>query len=248
MTSKGTNLSYSHAVTAVSSCHKYQLTVVTLCRYLCLRSSSKQQDSIMVNLTRKMRTPKKCAGLLPYKFKNGAITCHHTPIKTLMTGGIFNDFSPSIDNQHCVPMFVQVGAEPWALEQATKLLETVPCQMGPGDVLMLHSNTLHKSNANLSDRWRRVLITAFSTKDNQPRPKTVSPLYSPMLCVDDSAILVRLGHLKQKHRYPIHISHVDVCILKRIVSACQQDNNYGLDCIAQVAVTHVESSENGGYP
>lgn len=90
----------------------------------------------------------------------------------------------------CVCDCLQVGAEPWALEQATGLMETVPCQMGTGDVLMLHSNTLHKSNANLSDRWRRVMIVAFTTKDNQPKPNTIAPLYSAMHTVDDSAILV----------------------------------------------------------
>ncbi|XP_065178827.1 L-proline trans-4-hydroxylase-like [Sycon ciliatum] len=83
----------------------------------------------------------------------------------------------------------QVGADPWAVDKATKLMETVPCEMDAGDVLMLHCNTLHKSNANTSDHWRRCMIVAFNTKDNEPRPDTIAPLYFQMKPVADSAIM-----------------------------------------------------------
>ena len=89
-------------------------------------------------------------------------------------------------------MYSQVGADSAKLKRALELLECVPAELSPGDVFLLHSNTLHKSNANLSDRWRRCMIVAYTTPDNQPDEGTIAPRYNPLKKVPDSAIKVNL--------------------------------------------------------
>jgi ectoine hydroxylase-related dioxygenase (phytanoyl-CoA dioxygenase family) len=62
----------------------------------------------------------------------------------------------------------QTGADPERVEQALKRLELVHCEMGPGDALFFHSNTLHCSAANLSERSRNLLICCYNKATNDP--------------------------------------------------------------------------------
>lgn len=62
----------------------------------------------------------------------------------------------------------QVGADIVYVEQAQKRLETVFAEMQPGDALFFHSNTLHASSANTSDRTRNVLLCCYNRADNAP--------------------------------------------------------------------------------
>ena len=60
----------------------------------------------------------------------------------------------------------------------------------PGDVAFTHSNLLHCSRPNLSDRWRRNFIVAYNSKENQPLERAVAgqPTYSKVGLVADSAL------------------------------------------------------------
>ena len=91
----------------------------------------------------------------------------------------------------------QVGAHPMRVEQAmAEGHAVVPCLMRPGDVAVQHGNTLHMSERNRSDTWRRCLIVSWNGKSNPPngrgldgRPlNVVNPDYFPCRVTDDGAI------------------------------------------------------------
>ncbi|MBI4558244.1 MAG: phytanoyl-CoA dioxygenase family protein [Candidatus Hydrogenedentes bacterium] len=82
----------------------------------------------------------------------------------------------------------QTGADPERVEQAMKLLELVYCEMAPGDTLFFHSNLLHRSDQNRSDRPRLALICCYNTKHNNPYRESHHPRYTPLVKVPDSAI------------------------------------------------------------
>ena len=65
-------------------------------------------------------------------------------------------------------------------------------EMSPGDALFFHSNVLHMSEPNDSEKIRRALILAYNRRDNSAGRKEVTghhPMYSPIERVPDSAIL-----------------------------------------------------------
>eukprot|EP01116_Phalansterium_solitarium_P024321 TRINITY_DN8885_c0_g1_i1.p1 TRINITY_DN8885_c0_g1~~TRINITY_DN8885_c0_g1_i1.p1 ORF type:complete len:303 (-),score=78.45 TRINITY_DN8885_c0_g1_i1:46-894(-) len=88
----------------------------------------------------------------------------------------------------------QAGADLKAVDKALKRLEIVTCDMEPGDVFFLHSNTLHTSNPNKSPLWRRALLVAFNTRDNPPDEGCISPPYHPLKPVGDTAIVDKGVH------------------------------------------------------
>ena len=65
----------------------------------------------------------------------------------------------------------QAGVAPRMLGAAAERCDLVHCELDAGDVLFTHSNLLHASAPNESARWRRSLIMAFTTRDNQPLPR-----------------------------------------------------------------------------
>ena len=82
----------------------------------------------------------------------------------------------------------QTGADLERVEEATQRLELVYCEMAPGTALFFHGNTLHMSEANLSDKPRRGLISCYNTKHNDPYKEHHHPRYTPLTKVADSAI------------------------------------------------------------
>lgn len=85
----------------------------------------------------------------------------------------------------------QAGADPAFVEQALAKFELVHCKMGAGDVLLTHSNLLHASASNSSDRWRRFMIVAYNGEDNEPwdKPRNmILPRFEKIDVVDDGAI------------------------------------------------------------
>jgi ectoine hydroxylase-related dioxygenase (phytanoyl-CoA dioxygenase family) len=82
----------------------------------------------------------------------------------------------------------QTGADLERVEQAKKLLELVYCEMVPGTALFFHGNTLHTSEANLSDQPRWGLICCYNAKHNNPYKEHHHPQYTPLQKVPDSAI------------------------------------------------------------
>jgi ectoine hydroxylase len=84
----------------------------------------------------------------------------------------------------------QTGADPERVEQAMAAgMELVHCEMGPGDALFFHSNTLHCSAANLSPRSRNLLICCYNRATNNPYKAHHHPSYTPLAKVPDEAVL-----------------------------------------------------------
>lgn len=83
----------------------------------------------------------------------------------------------------------QTGADPERVELALEHLELVHAEMDPGDALFFHSNTLHKSEANTSDRPRWTLICCYNTKHNPCFDRPGHPSYRPLEKWDDARLL-----------------------------------------------------------
>ena len=89
-----------------------------------------------------------------------------------------------------VQVGTQSGADPERVEQLKKKLELVYAEMNSGDGLFFHSNTLHRSDANLSENPRWLLIACFNTKHNDPYSTEGShPNYHPLIKVEDADLL-----------------------------------------------------------
>ena len=75
------------------------------------------------------------------------------------------------------------------VDEACKRLETVHCEMTPGDALYFHSNTLHCSAPNNSDQARWALICCYNTRSNDPYKESHHPGYTPLEKVEDEMVL-----------------------------------------------------------
>ncbi len=82
----------------------------------------------------------------------------------------------------------QTGADPARVELAQNQLDLVYCEMAPGDALFFHSNTLHRSDANLSEDPRWGFICCYNTRHNPCRDLPGHPSYTPLEKCDDALI------------------------------------------------------------
>ncbi len=83
----------------------------------------------------------------------------------------------------------QQGADMHFIEESLKRFEKVHVELKPGDTLFFHSNLLHMSEANLSDKARWSLISAYNLSYNVPfREKNMSCI-TPLKVVPNDAIL-----------------------------------------------------------
>jgi len=82
----------------------------------------------------------------------------------------------------------QAGAEMERVEEASKRLELMYCEMEPGDAMFFHCNLLHRSDQNLSDNPRWSLICCYNAARNDPYKEAQHPRYTPLEKVDDGAI------------------------------------------------------------
>jgi Phytanoyl-CoA dioxygenase (PhyH) len=83
----------------------------------------------------------------------------------------------------------QQGADMPFVEEALKHCERVYVELQPGDVLFFHSNLLHMSEANLSERPRWSLISAYNLSYNVPFREKHTSCITPVTTVPDEAIL-----------------------------------------------------------
>jgi ectoine hydroxylase len=60
--------------------------------------------------------------------------------------------------------------------------------MAAGDAVYFHSNTLHSSDPNTSDRPRWGMICCYNTRHNDPYKESHHPRYTPLVKVPDTAI------------------------------------------------------------
>ena len=82
----------------------------------------------------------------------------------------------------------QAGADLERVREAEKRLELVYVEMDPGDVLFFHSNMLHRSDQNKSDKPRWSMICCYNAARNDPYKEHHHPRYTPLHKVPDAAI------------------------------------------------------------
>lgn len=82
----------------------------------------------------------------------------------------------------------QAGADLERVREAEKRLPLVYVEMEPGDVLFFHSNLLHRSDQNKSDKPRWSMICCYNAARNDPYKEHHHPRYTPLSKVPDSAI------------------------------------------------------------
>lgn len=82
----------------------------------------------------------------------------------------------------------QVGADMVMVNNALKKMELVYCELQPGDALFFHSNLLHRSEANLSDRPRWSLIACYNTLDNPAYNEASSAWKVPVQVVANESV------------------------------------------------------------
>ncbi len=87
----------------------------------------------------------------------------------------------------------QQGADMPFVEEALKTCERVNVELQPGSVLFFHSNLLHMSDANLSDKPRWSLISAYNMSYNKPFREKNTSCITPVQMVSDETIL-QTGH------------------------------------------------------
>lgn len=83
----------------------------------------------------------------------------------------------------------QTGASQRYVDLALKTMDLIYVQLNPGDTLFFHSNILHRSEANLSDRSRWSLISCYNRSSNVPYNEKSTSCIIPLEIVPDSALL-----------------------------------------------------------
>lgn len=90
----------------------------------------------------------------------------------------------------------QAGADLEHVAEAEKRLEKVYCEMGAGDAVFFHSNTLHCSGPNHSEHPRWAMICCYNSAANDPYKESHHPAYTKLHKVDDTEVLAA-GRSKQ---------------------------------------------------
>ncbi|HEV8286832.1 MAG TPA: phytanoyl-CoA dioxygenase family protein [Chitinophagaceae bacterium] len=83
----------------------------------------------------------------------------------------------------------QVGASQHYVDLALKTMELVYVEIKAGDALFFHSNILHRSEANLSDKSRWSLISVYNRSSNVPYNEPSNSSTIPIEAVPDEALL-----------------------------------------------------------
>lgn len=83
----------------------------------------------------------------------------------------------------------QAGIDPERLEAIEARLETVHVVMNPGDLLLFHPNTLHRSDQNTSEHPRWSLICCYNAAANSPYKESHHPSYTRLHKIDDAEIM-----------------------------------------------------------
>ena len=83
----------------------------------------------------------------------------------------------------------QAGIDDARIEAITQRLETVYLVMEPGDLVLFHANTLHRSDQNRSDNPRWSMICCYNAASNDPYRESHHPCYTPLSRIEDSDIM-----------------------------------------------------------
>lgn len=83
----------------------------------------------------------------------------------------------------------QVGADMVMVNHALETMEQVYVEIEPGDALFFHSNLLHRSEANLSDRPRWSIISCYNSLSNPAYNDESISWREPVKIVPDNAVM-----------------------------------------------------------
>lgn len=83
----------------------------------------------------------------------------------------------------------QVGASQHYVDLALKTMPLVYVELQAGDALIFHSNLLHRSEANTSDKPRWSLISVYNRSSNVPYNEPSQSSTIPLEAVPDEALL-----------------------------------------------------------
>jgi ectoine hydroxylase-related dioxygenase (phytanoyl-CoA dioxygenase family) len=83
----------------------------------------------------------------------------------------------------------QVGADMVMVDHALQILEHVYVELEPGDALFFHSNILHRSEANTSDKPRWSIISCYNSLSNPAYNDESTAWKEPVLIVSDDALM-----------------------------------------------------------
>jgi ectoine hydroxylase-related dioxygenase (phytanoyl-CoA dioxygenase family) len=83
----------------------------------------------------------------------------------------------------------QVGADMTMVDNALRTMELIYVEIEAGDALFFHSNILHRSEANLSDKPRWSIISCYSAQSNLAYNETSTSWKEPIKMVPDEAIM-----------------------------------------------------------
>jgi ectoine hydroxylase-related dioxygenase (phytanoyl-CoA dioxygenase family) len=83
----------------------------------------------------------------------------------------------------------QVGADMVMVDHALKTMEHVYVELQPGDALFFHSNLLHRSEANTSDKPRWSLISCYNSLSNPAYNDDSTSWREPVQIVPDNALM-----------------------------------------------------------
>jgi hypothetical protein len=88
-----------------------------------------------------------------------------------------------------VPTGEQAGADRERVDEILKRLPLDYVEMDAGDAVFFHSNLLHRSDQNKSEKPRWSLICCYNAARNDPYKDSHHPRYTPLKKVEDAAIL-----------------------------------------------------------
>ena len=95
----------------------------------------------------------------------------------------------------------QVGADMERVEQAMKVLDHVYVEQAPGDALFFHSNTLHTSGQNTSEKSRNVLLCCYNAARNSPYREGQHPSYTKLDKLPDDAVRAAKARTDAGHEF-----------------------------------------------
>lgn len=87
----------------------------------------------------------------------------------------------------------QAGIDPERLAAIEDRMETIHVLMNPGDLLLLHPNTLHRSDQNRSENPRWSLICCYNAASNSPYKESHHASYTKLHTIDDEEIMSYAG-------------------------------------------------------
>jgi ectoine hydroxylase-related dioxygenase (phytanoyl-CoA dioxygenase family) len=83
----------------------------------------------------------------------------------------------------------QMGADMDMVNNALKTMDLIYSELDPGDILIFHSNLIHRSDANLSSDSRWSIISCYCSQSNLAYNETSNSWNQPIKVVPDEAVL-----------------------------------------------------------